>query len=69
MATIDAYYLALERAYRKLYDHAITAPDTEWHLHPSKPHALDIARALTSTSILLLYGLSLIATLIAIIAT
>jgi hypothetical protein len=50
-------------------DHATTQPDTEWHLHADKPRAGDIARALTSPSILLLYGLSLIATLIAIIAT
>jgi len=69
MATLDAYYLATERAYRTLYDDATTQPDTEWHLRANKPRPRDIARALTSPSILLLYGLSLIATLITIIAT
>jgi hypothetical protein len=69
MATLDAYYLATERAYRTLYDHATTQRDTEWHLHATKPQTRDIARALTSPSILLLYGLSLTATTIAIIAT
>jgi hypothetical protein len=69
MATLDAYYLATERAYRTLYDHATTQPDTEWHLHATRPRAGDIAHALTSPSILLLYGLSLTATIITIIAT
>lgn len=69
MATLDAYYLATERAYRTLYDHAAVQPDTEWNLRAAKPRARDIARALTSPSIFLLYGLSLIATLIAIIAS
>jgi hypothetical protein len=40
-------------------------PATEWHLHATRSHPIDIARALTSPSILLLYGLSLIATLVA----
>ena len=69
LATLDAYYLALERAYRTLYDHATTAPDTEWHLRARTPRPVDVAGALTSPSILMLYGVSLIATLIAIIAT
>ncbi|MDQ3879842.1 MAG: hypothetical protein M3295_02020 [Chloroflexota bacterium] len=69
MAALDAYYLALERAYRTLYDQATTQPATEWQLHASPPRFADVARALTSPSILLLYGLSLIATHIAFIAT
>lgn len=69
MATLDAYYLTLERSYRTLYHQATTQPDTEWSLHAPKPTPADIAHALTSPSILLLYGFSLIATLIALIAT
>ncbi len=68
MATLDAYYLALERAYRHLYDTATTAPVTEWGLQPDKVTPTDVARAMTSPSIFLLHGLSLIAALIALIA-
>jgi len=68
MATLDAYYLALERAYRKLYDAATTAPETEWGLRPEKVTPADVAGAITSPSIFLLHGLSLIAALIALIA-
>jgi hypothetical protein len=69
MATLDAYYLALERAYRQLYHQASTQPDTEWALQTHKITPADVARALTSPSILLLYGLSLTAILAAIITT
>jgi hypothetical protein len=69
MATLDAYYLALERSYRQLYHQASTQPDTEWALQTNKITPADVAHALTSPSILLLYGLSLTAILAAIIAT
>jgi hypothetical protein len=69
MATLDAYYLALERAYRQLYQQASTQPDSEWALQTDKTSPTAVLRALTSPSILLLYGLSLTATLAAIITT
>lgn len=68
MATLDAYYLALERAYRQLYHQASTQPDTEWALKTNRITPADLAQALISPSILLLYGLGLIA-IIADIAT
>jgi hypothetical protein len=68
LAVLDAYYLALERAYRSLYKHAASEPDTEWQLRADTPQPKDIARALASPSILLLYGFSLIATMIAFVA-
>jgi hypothetical protein len=69
MATLDAYYLALERAYRQLYRQASAEPDTEWALQINKIGPTAVARALTSPSILLLYGLSLTAILAAIVTT
>jgi uncharacterized membrane protein len=69
MATLDAYYLAVERAYRHLYRQAAAQPDTEWALQTPKTRVTDIARALTSPSILLLYGFSLTAAVLAIILT
>lgn len=69
IAALDAYYLALERAYRKLYEQAATQPDTEWALQATELTPGDIARALISPSVLLLYGLSLIATLLALLAS
>jgi hypothetical protein len=69
IAALDAYYLALERAYRALYEQAIAQPDTEWSLQATKLARADIGRAVLSPSILLLYGLSLLATLLALLAS
>ncbi len=69
MAILDAYYLALERAYRHLYNQATAQPDTEWSLQVAKTTPSDVTRALASPSITLFYGLSLAAALIALATT
>jgi general stress protein CsbA len=55
---LDAYYLALERKYRALYNCAI-APDSkvsEWSLTTGKVSAEDLCSALFSPTVLPLHG-------------
>jgi hypothetical protein len=64
LAGLDAYYLALERSYRRLYDSAVTAPETEWGLRADRVTLADVLGALASPSIFLLHGFSLVSSLI-----
>jgi hypothetical protein len=61
-ATLDAYYLSLERNYRTLYQHAANGHTTAWTLTINQPRPRDIAAALRSPAIAILYGTSLLTT-------
>jgi hypothetical protein len=54
-AVLDAYYLALERAYRELYDNAIEGKAKDWSLAVGLGIG-DVPSALFSTAVLPLYG-------------
>jgi hypothetical protein len=54
-AFLDAYYLALERAYRKLYDTTTKAAATDWSLAVSVGPS-DVVKALGSFAIWPLHG-------------
>lgn len=58
-ALLDGYYLALERAYRTLYDSVRQRTDTDWSMAVPAPSVGGIASALRSWSILPLYASSL----------
>jgi len=64
LASLDAYYLALERSYRRLYDSAVAASEDQWGLQAEKVTLGDVLRAMASPSIFLLHGFSLISSLI-----
>jgi hypothetical protein len=61
---IDAYYLALERRFRKLYERAIGEADTKWDLDAGKATFGDILRAVKSLSVWAFYGATLVAVII-----
>jgi hypothetical protein len=61
-AALDGYYLALERGYRTLYRQAADDTATKWSLDIDRPTPADVALALRSPAIALLYGTSLLAT-------
>lgn len=59
-AILDAYYLALERAYRRLYTEVARAPhDERWTLAVNAPGVGDILSSLRSLSVWLLHGVAL----------
>jgi len=60
-AALDAYYLSLERAYRKLYDSAVADHAEPWSLSVTRPAARAILSALRSFAIVVTYGTSLAA--------
>lgn len=68
LAGLDAYYLTIERSYRRLYDQAVSEPDTAWGLVPPRVRASDVVRAVGSPSVYLLYGLSLLSSLVVMLA-
>jgi hypothetical protein len=68
MAILDAYYLATERNYRDLYTAAAQQPGDQWGLQATKTTLADIVHALSSPSILLLYGVTLVS-ILAVVAT
>jgi hypothetical protein len=57
---LDAYYLALERLYRRLYDTVASEGDTVWGLGAGKATPTDVARAVGSPSVWLFYGAALV---------
>jgi hypothetical protein len=58
-AVLDAYYLALERAYRVLYRHTVDGRAGDWTLDVAlRPR--DVGAALRSPAISILYGVSLV---------
>jgi hypothetical protein len=61
-AVLDAYYLAVERAHRVLYERTVAGQVPQWSLTISRPTLRQTLRALRSPSIALLYGASLGAT-------
>jgi hypothetical protein len=61
-AALDGYYLALERAYRRLYRKAAAGDATPWTLDVDQPRPADVAAAMRTPAIALLYGASLLAT-------
>lgn len=58
-AVLDAYYLALERAYRKLYNQALTGAAADWTLTIDRPGPREALHALRSPATAILYGASL----------
>ena len=58
-AVLDAYYLALERAYRLLYQRVAADDTTPWAMEIERPTVKQVMTALSSTVILLLYGSAL----------
>jgi hypothetical protein len=62
-AALDAYYLSLERAYRRLYREAVDDVVHEWSLSIKRPQLDDVLSAMRSPAVSVLYGSSLFATL------
>lgn len=61
-AVLDAYYLSRERAFRRLYRRAVAGEVQHWELAAEPPRFRQVAVALRSPAILLLYGTSLVTT-------
>lgn len=59
-AVLDAYYLAMERAYRRLYSRAATGEAENWTLTVDRLTVRDVSAALRSATSMLLYGTSLL---------
>ncbi len=62
-ALLDGYYLSLERAYRALYNQAICGEISPWTLQVQRPGLREVARAILSPVIVILYGASLLVAL------
>lgn len=61
MASLDAYYLAIERRYRTFYSVAAArSGDDSWDLSAGRTGARDVLRALLSPSVLYLHGVALL---------
>jgi hypothetical protein len=61
MASLDAYYLAIERNYRTFYNGAATRPgDDSWDLSAGPTGVREVVSALLSPSILYLHGVALL---------
>jgi hypothetical protein len=61
LAALDAYYLAIERAYRALYNSAASnAEDNGWDLTVERTKFGDVLQALLSPSIFYLHGIALL---------
>jgi hypothetical protein len=64
LGLLDAYYLALERRYRDLYNSAINEVDTAWGLGAGKLTLSDLVKALRSPSVWAFHGAALLAVVI-----
>ncbi|MCP3785309.1 hypothetical protein NLX85_18270 [Micromonospora sp. A3M-1-15] len=62
-AVLDAYYLSLERAYRRLYQHAVDEDVDTWSLTTGSPRPREVLAALRSPAVSLLYGSNLVVVL------
>jgi hypothetical protein len=61
LAALDAYYLAIERAYRVLYRSASSRSENDsWDLQADKVGFGHVLRALLSPSVLYLHGVALL---------
>jgi hypothetical protein len=58
---LDAYYLALEQSYRRLYNTAITEGDDRWELIADKATVGHTVKAIGSASVYLFYGAAAVA--------
>ena len=64
LGLLDAYYLALERAYRGLYADAVGGRAPDWSL-AARPVGLgDVAHAATSPTVLALHGVVVVAAVV-----
>lgn len=60
---LDAYYLALERKFRALYDKAIWEPDTVWDMNPGPTTIRDVFGALRRPAVWIVQLAALVATI------
>jgi len=68
LGLLDAYYLALERLHRSLYNTAIGEDDTAWGLNAGKATPIEVAKAVGSPSVWAFYGAALVAVVIVALA-
>ena len=54
-AALDAFYLALERAYRRLYDATVLEDKTSWSMKAQKVNSREWLKSLCSVTVLPLY--------------
>ena len=59
-AILDAYYLALERQYRLLYQRTVNQGGAPWLMDIDQPSARQVMAAVRSPVVLILYGSSLL---------
>jgi len=64
LGLLDAYYLALERLYRRLYNTAVNEDDTAWGLSAGRATSVEVAKAVGSPSVWLFYGAALVVVVI-----
>jgi hypothetical protein len=64
LGLLDAYYLALERLYRRLYNTAVNEGDAAWGLSAGGATPSEVAKAVGSPSVWLFYGAALIVVVI-----
>jgi hypothetical protein len=53
-ATLDSYYLVLERSYRDLYRHAAGEEQADWNLSINRPASGQVLRAMRSPVVVIL---------------
>jgi hypothetical protein len=59
-ATLDSYYLVLERNYRDLYRHAAGEEKVDWSLSIDRPTPGQVLSAMRSPVVVILYGMSIL---------
>jgi hypothetical protein len=59
-ATLDSYYLVLERKYRELYTRSAGDDSAGWSLTVSRPSPGQILTAMRSPVVMILYGMSIL---------
>jgi hypothetical protein len=50
-ATLDSYYLSIERAFRNLHDQAVAGKIADWSMAAARPTTTEMVRALKSPSV------------------
>jgi hypothetical protein len=63
-ATLDAYYLALERVYRDLYDRVVAGTESRWTLAADKVGPAKVANALHAFAVWPIHGGALVGAVI-----
>jgi len=72
LGLLDAYYLAVERTYRDLYDRAIrdvSAPVPAWSLTADQVGLADLVDAMISPTVLLLHGSAIACAVVVAVST